>query len=176
MQKKFEQESFLQRKILISDSMPEPRKWMPGFKKIKPAKPIQKHASLAPIFGNVKPSFFKIKSGGLFAFGSINLTTEIIEPRLARFNPERNRFEEFSSCLLGIENRELIIMNVGNNRSRSGLNVFRLFMNSAITMAKREGVKKIRIKAMEPQVKKYYQKVGFKFESEDPLWGDFILP
>ena len=50
-----------------------------------------------------------------------------------------------------------------NAKQKTGLNVFRLFLNEAIALARERNLKKIEISAQNKDLKEYYEGLGFKF-------------
>ncbi|MDD5163267.1 MAG: hypothetical protein PHD95_03605 [Candidatus ainarchaeum sp.] len=49
---------------------------------------------------------------------------------------------------------------------KSGFNVFRLFLNEAIAVARKKGLKEIVLRVDEDRIQRYYEELGFKFDEK----------
>ncbi len=160
---------------------------MPKLKRIgrKKIPEIAGHSSLVKIFGSAKPKFYKISGNQIIAAGIISKTwDESHYMMITKFNRKKAYFEPFATSILTpfldrlnissaskLPKKYKAIEQVGGKtlkfyaKQKTGLNIFRLFLNEAIALAKEMNLKKIGVSAQNKDLKEYYERFGFKFSN-----------
>jgi len=161
------------------------RKPMPKLRLIKGVqkKLLARDKSIGLIFESKTPKFYQV--------GGEILASAALPPKLpgtrsivvARLNRQTGFFEIFSGAALTRMAKSIAISATGTVGARdgltvgkTGLNIFRLFLNEAIAFAKATSLKTITLSAENEKLKEYCARLGFKFEDrEKPLDGIFLL-
>lgn len=161
---------------------------------IRPSSLRRAVESLHRLFGAVKPRFFRAKGKHILAVAGIPKGTREITVFVAKFDENRGRFRSFARARMVVGRTAVSMISatalpkktikvVGRDgrslrvfaKQRTGFNVFRLFLNEAIAVAKKSGLDTVCLSTSKAALKEYYKGFGFKFRGDGSL-GILLLP
>jgi len=166
--------------------MPKP---MPKLKRIGRQRipKISRHESLSRLFKNARLKFYAAKGSHTFAIGLIpHAMPGMQTATVAKFNPAKRAFENFAECNLALTGKGVYMGEASKQpeiydrlkdgrddfvrfyaRQKTGFNIFRLFLNEAIALAKAQGLTEVSLTAQNVVLQEYYGRLGFKFEGKE---------
>lgn len=161
-----------------------PRKLMPKLKLIrgKQKRLLANNTSITSRPWAKNARFYNTKLGTTLALGTVAKPL-VRSVAIVKLNKGTNVFEKYAKCWLQ-KNFDAIdiysVLVLGSKKSKTitktGINVFRLFLNEAIAFARSTGMKKITLSAETKVLCEYYSSLGFKFNHpSNPLEGVFYL-
>jgi hypothetical protein len=123
-------------------------------------------------FQKAKIRFFRAKGNHFFAIvtGYIKQDFQVL---IRKLDMSTLRFYQFASVQLSVRPSYVLLYAAkarsyagtnGNSGRKSGFNLFRVFLNEAIALAKERGKKEIILVAANKKLEKYYETFGFDFD------------
>ena len=96
---------------------------------------------------------------------------------IARKNEQTGKFELLATAVLLKNPKGIEIVGASSvTREKTGLNVFRIFVEHAKAVAKGSGLNKILLDAQSDRLKRHYEGMGFQFKNRrDPFEGVLSL-
>ncbi len=164
---------------------------------IRPSSLRRAIESLHRLFGAVQPRFYRAKGKHVFALGRIPKGSREITVFVAKFDENKGRFSSFARCRMvvgktavsmitatALPKKTIKVVGVVGRDGRSlrvfakqktGFNIFRLFLNEAIAVAKKNGLDAVFLTTPKKELKEYYKGFGFEFPGDGSL-GMLLLP
>ena len=123
-------------------------------------------------FAKTRLKFYRTKEGDFLAVG-LRGWPSFCQMTVMKSNGEKS-FAYEGHCEYDVRSNSVHMHDVeSKNGRKTGIGLFRLFLNGAIAVAKKNGVNVISIDAANKTLATYYSRFGFEFEE---LSGKLFLP